>query len=66
MTAYELRRVAIARSLRELEILFGRKSPPRNDKGRSGQAANVGSDRSELPAHHSTEAASLQAAWGST
>jgi hypothetical protein len=63
-TAYEIRRAAIARSLLELEKLFGRKSPPGNDKGR-GQAANVGTDQSELQKQHSTPLPNFQAAWWS-
>jgi hypothetical protein len=41
-TKQKSNREAVARSLRELEILFGKKLPDKNDKGRE-QAANVGS-----------------------
>lgn len=40
-TKQETKREAVARSLRELEKLFGKKPPDKNDKGRE-QAANVG------------------------
>ena len=43
-----LNRVAVAKSLRELEFLFGR-----NDKGRV-EAANVGANQSELHSNDST------------
>ena len=45
-------RADVARSLRELEILFGKKSPPEkeNAAGKSGKSEQ----QSKLPAHDST------------
>ncbi|MEQ1527147.1 MAG: hypothetical protein ABL911_10440 [Gallionella sp.] len=45
-------RADVARSLRELEILFGKKSPPEN---KIAPLAGKGEVESKLPVHDSTE-----------
>jgi hypothetical protein len=64
-TSYQLRRAAIARSLLELEKMFGRK--PTDEKQNAQRELGVDETGiSELLTHNSTPFPNFQAAWGST
>lgn len=54
MTRRTIDREAVAKSLRELEILFGKKPPPKNEIAQR-ELGEVGTQESKLPAQYTTK-----------